>query len=236
MKTKITMIAIACLFTVVASAQSNKVLRIHSGDLILKEYKGREFTAVEIQDSETVKGEINGYEYVDLGLPSGLKWATCNVGAASPEEYGDYFHWGETTTKEEYREENCSTYGVNVGVADITGMPEYDAAAANWGGTWRIPTYDECRELFDFGEWEDSTYNGVAGMKVTGPNGNYIFLPYNGSMYGTSHTSSPGAGGYFWSGKATSDKNGYKVGFAVRHQGFSMCARYYANGVRPVSN
>ena len=120
-------------------------------------------------------GEINGYEYVDLGLPSGLKWATCNVGADLPSGFGDIFAWGEISPKDEYTSENCITMGVEFD--DISGNPQYDAARANWGGDWRIPTMDEIRELRDNCMWERVEMNGIWGMKITGSNGKSIFLP-----------------------------------------------------------
>ena len=118
----------------------------------------------------------DGHEYVDLGLS--VKWATCNVGASKPEEYGDYFAWGETSTKEEYTEENSLTYGKKM--SDIAGNAQYDAARANWGGSWRMPTEYEWQELIDKCKWEWGKVTGVKVNKVTGPNGNSIFLPAAG--------------------------------------------------------
>ena len=148
----------------------------------------------------------NGYEYVDLGLPSGLKWATCNVGASSPEEYGDYFAWGETETKSEYTYDNSLTLEKTLeylkanGYIDDEGnlTPEHDAATANWGGSWRMPTKAEQQELRDNCTWIWTAQNGVNGYKVTGPNGSCIFLPAAGYRYGSS-LSSDGDDGYYWS-------------------------------------
>ena len=133
------------------------------------------------------------HEYVDLGLS--VKWATCNVGASKPEEYGDYFAWGETSPKEKYTEENSKTYGKQM--IDIAGNALYDAARANWGGSWRMPTKYEWQELFYKCKWEWVTVNGVNGYKVTGPNGNNIFLPATGFRFGLS-LSSAGSRGYYW--------------------------------------
>ena len=141
-------------------------------------------------------GEIAGHGYVDLGLPSGLKWATCNVGATSAEDYGDYFAWGETNPKAEYTYENSITYGEQM--SDISGNAQYDAATANWGGSWRMPTIDEMRELVDHCEWEWTQVNGVDGSKVIGPNGSCIFLPAVGRRYGAS-LGHVGYNGYYWS-------------------------------------
>lgn len=140
--------------------------------------------------------KINVHKYVDLGLPSGLKWATCNVGANSPEEYGDYYAWGETETKDKYTEENSSTSGVKMN--DISGNPQYDVARKKWGGNWRMPTQAEQQELIDKCTWEWIEQNGVSGYKVTGPNGCSIFLPSAGYRYGSSLRYAVSDGG-FWS-------------------------------------
>ena len=157
-------------------------------------------------DDEPTTGTINGHEWVDLGLPSGLKWATCNVGANSPEDYGDYFAWGETNTKAEYTEENSLTYGLTMsqlqsqGYIDESGnlTPSHDAATANWGGSWRMPTETELEELDNRCTSTWTTQNGVKGYKVTGPNGNSIFLPAAGCRYGSS-LDYAGKGGFYWS-------------------------------------
>ena len=123
----------------------------------------------------------NHVHAVDLGLS--VKWACCNVGATSPEEYGDHFAWGETSPNSTYTYKNCKTYGKNIG--DISGNPAYDAATANWGDDWRMPTYDECQELVDKCPWQWTTQNGVKGCKVTSKkNGNSIFLPATGLRAG----------------------------------------------------
>lgn len=149
---------------------------------------------------------IHGHEYVDLGLPSGLKWATCNVGANKPEDYGDYYAWGETEAKSTYTKDNSLTYGLanysarRPGIADenLKLTPSYDAARANWGGSWRLPTLKELKELEDKCIWKWTTQNGVKGCQVIGPKGNSIFLPAAGSRY---ESSLSGAGNYgrYWS-------------------------------------
>ena len=153
----------------------------------------------------TLEGTFeNGYEYVDLGLS--VKWATCNIGATSPEAYGDYFAWGETTTKSDYSSSNCPTYGLSISQLQSQGYidgegnltAQYDAATANWGGDWRMPTYDELNELRRNCTWTWTTQNGVNGYNVEGPNGNSIFLPAAGYCIGSS-PSHAGGGGYYWS-------------------------------------
>ena len=133
------------------------------------------FAACEKNDVEPTAGTENGHDYVDLGLPSGLKWATCNVGASTPEDYGDYFAWGETNTKSTYSLDTY-TYTDNKPVLD----PENDAAYINWGGAWRMPTDAEWQELIDNCTWTWKTLNGINGYEVKGSNGNAIFLPAAG--------------------------------------------------------
>ena len=145
-------------------------------------------------------GKPEGHEYVDLGLS--VKWATCNVGATSPEDYGHYFAWGETSPKDEYTEDNCSTYGKEM--SDIAGDAQYDAATANWGGDWRMPTKEEMRELLNNCIWIWTTQNGVNGYNVKGPNGNSIFLPAAGERDGSSLYDA-GSGGSYWSSTPSGD-------------------------------
>lgn len=139
---------------------------------------------------------INGYDWVDLGLPSGLKWATCNVGANNPEDYGNYYAWGETEPApgNNYSESNCEAYGLSISELQSQGIidgdhnltPSHDAATANWGGIWRMPTEAEQQELLNNCTWEWTVQGGKNGCKVTGPNGNNIFLPAAGYRIGSS--------------------------------------------------
>lgn len=136
-----------------------------------------------------------GVEAVDLGLPSGIKWASCNVGATKPEEYGGYYAWGEIEEKEDYSPETYLYYKyvsgdihenqnwINIG-SEISGT-EYDVAYVKWGGNWRMPTSVEFRELITECTRVVTNYNGVKGFKLTGPNGNSIFLPFAGYRYKT---------------------------------------------------
>ena len=179
-------------------------------------------------------GMINGHQYVDLGLSSGLKWATCNIGADNPEDYGNYYAWGETETKAEYTEDNSVTFGQQLN--DISGNAQYDAAAANWGGTWRMPTKDEIRELIYNCSWTPETQNGVDGFKVTGSNGNYIFIPASGYRDGSSSYIYGEC--YYWSStphQYSSDYS-YILYSDYEYQSEDMNYRYRGLTIRPVSN
>lgn len=165
----------------------------------------------------------NGHAYVDLGLPSGTKWATMNVGATKPEEYGLYFAWGDTqgytasqvgsgegqkafawadykwsedggTTMSKYNETDGKT------VLDL----EDDAVAVAWGGSWKIPTEAQCQELIDNTTYTWTAVNGVNGGKFTASNGNYIFIPAAGIVYyGIMHY--VGDSGFIWDTSLGSD-------------------------------
>ena len=159
--------------------------------------------------------ENKEHDYVDLGLPSGLLWATCNVGANSPEEYGDYFAWGETQPKEVYNwstykycmgsyntwTKYCSSsnYGYNGFADNLTILlPEDDAATANWGNEWRMPTKEEWQELYNNTTITWIQQNGVNGRLFTASNGNSLFLPAAGCRW-DSDLLLVGSGGYYWS-------------------------------------
>lgn len=176
--------------------------------------------------------EINGHEYVDLGLS--VKWATCNVGADKPEDYGNYYAWGETSTKSSYTESNSKTYGKNY--SDIKGDSRYDAARANWGSTWKMPTKSELEELKNRCTWKWTTQNGVKGYKVTGPNGNSIFLPAAGCRDGSSLYYAGEDGLYWGSTPLESSSDGaYYLFFDSSSQGVDWFDRRYGRSVRPVS-
>lgn len=131
--------------------------------------------------SEGVNGVYRNHEYVDLGLPSGTMWATCNVGASSPEGCGNYYAWGETSPKDEYY---LGTFiGPNPNEITEPLPPEMDAATVNWGEGWTMPTYAEIKELKRHCAWRWTEVNGVEGYMVRSLNGNSIFLPYYEHRY-----------------------------------------------------
>ena len=190
-----------------------------------------EFTTLEVEED----GTINGYEYVDLGLPSGLKWATHNIGATSPSEKGDMFAWGETSPKAQYTEANCTSYALNM--QDIAGDPQYDAARANWGSTWKMPSKKDFEELMNECTWEWVVdVNGVGCKKVTGPNGNSILLPISGYVYESSLYMQDF--GYYWTSTPISTYEQFSYDFFF-DQEYNLSMGYddrcYGQAIRPVS-
>lgn len=178
-------------------------------------------------------GNYNGHEYVDLGLPSGLKWATMNVGANSPSDYGQYFAWGETVQKYDFNENNSVTYNRTMG--QIGGNPQYDVARASWGGSWRLPTKEEFEELKKNCTWVFTTQGVHNGFLVTGPNGKQIFLPAAGSRYGTSLSEAGSHGGY-WSSSPNGSISAYILSFgSIGHYLVISLWRDGGHSVRPVA-
>lgn len=200
-------------------------------------------TKKQTQKAKPLIGEINGHEWVDLGLPSGTKWATCNVGASSPEEYGDFFAWGETSTKSSYDRDNSLTYGKSIStlkseeIIDSRGIlnKRYDTANANWESTWRMPTETECDELISKCKWEWTTQRGKEGYRVIGSNGNSIFLPAAGYRYSSSLFSAVESGNY-WSSSVGNDGNyAYYLCFDSGDHSSDWYGRGHGRSVRPVS-
>lgn len=177
---------------------------------------------------------IANYKNVNyLGLS--VRWAACNVGADSPEEYGDYFAWGEITPKDEYTEENAIE--IDNDIISITGSEEYDAARAIWGAPWQLPTKVQVEELLEKGEWEWTEMNGCRGCKVTGPNGNSIFLPAAGWIQGSSLLEEGSCGSYWtderWSHMLDYGEHLYFNGDANYFDNIGM-PRFDGASVRPV--
>jgi uncharacterized protein (TIGR02145 family) len=195
---------------------------------------------------------VNGHAYVDLGLPSGLLWATCNVGASAPEDYGDYFAWGETQPKDTYlwsTYQHCNgsnstmtkyctnaDYGNNGFVDNQTTLfPEDDAATANWGSGWRMPTKEEWQELLDNTTVTWTTQNGVNGRLFTASNGNSLFLPAAGYR-NLSNLNLAGSGGYYWSSSlyTGSPYDAWNFYFGSGSYFMGYYYRYYGLSVRAV--
>ena len=190
----------------------------------------------------------NGYEYVDLGLS--VKWATMNVGAEIPEDYGDYFAWGETAPKEVYdrstykwcngSKNTLTKYNTisSYGIVDNKTQLELsdDAASVNWGGSWRIPTNTEMTELREQCTWTWITQNGVNGYKVTSKsNGNSIFLPAAGYYYDNSSNRARSYG-YYWSSLLSigNPDNAWFVYYDTGNKYGEDGNRYYGRSIRAV--
>lgn len=204
-------------------------------------------------DSSIRKNEANGHKYVDLGLS--VKWATCNIGADTPEDGGDYFAWGEVKPKEICTEDNYAfchekteTQLWNFGygskkikayddLGDNISGTRYDAARTNWGGSWRMPTKEELEELVDKCKWERAVQGGKKGYKVTGPNGNSIFLIIVGSRDGLLNIDF-GMYGCYWSSTVCKDLdiNAYAIYSNSIYDDacVDVGSRYIGRNIRPV--
>ncbi len=181
------------------------VVKVTKSYLLLLDYATG---AVAYYTSSAVPNFHNPDDYVDLGLPSGTLWATCNVGASSPEDYGDYFAWGETSAKTSYNSDwsnyfdtnddgnTFNKYYDNGGLTEL--KPEDDAAYVNWGPAWRMPSQYQIDELRTNCTWTLTAKNNVNGYEVKSPNGNSIFLPAAG-LLNVSSLLDVGSGGYYWS-------------------------------------
>ena len=225
-----------------------------------------------IQKLEDLKGSIGGggtipstMEYVDLGLPSGLKWAKCNLGASKPSESGDFYAWGETAPKADY---TWATYKwMQAGKSGRQYITKYtfadgqtggiwydsagafigdnktvldaadDAATANLGSPWRMPTEVEIKELIDNCIWTLTTQDGVNGYQLDGPNGNTIFLPYVGWRGGSGLIYAGSRAQYWSSSLNTAFSKSYEalsLDIASSFYEWDGSTRYYGLSVRPV--
>lgn len=206
---------------------------------------------------DKLEGYHNNHKWVDLGLPSGLLWATMNIGATNTHDYGDYFSWGETRPKNTYTPENTPTYGAIMPSDNISGQPRLDAARANWGGGWRMPTKEEMEELdryctaefVDINIGQEFTDNFIKICKIIGYNGVEIFLPLGGYKDGdivieSSNTNVIEAKGHYWSASPYIDDD-YTLHYAYDlnamkgiEQGDNLyipySARYYGHNIRAV--
>lgn len=177
-------------------------------------------------------------EAIDLGLPSGTKWANFNIGATKPEEYGDHYAWGEIKTKEDYTMESYAFYDQTkkqyISIGTEISQSGYDVAYMTWGDGWRMPTKAEFEELIDCCFWTWTTYNGVNGYKVESYNGNSIFLPAAGKIYEKSQNE--GEYGNYWSGtmKVNSSYYAIELLFNQSQHKINDATRIFGFTIRPV--
>ena len=188
------------------------------------------------------------HEFVDLALPSRTKWATSNLGASKPEEIGGYYAWGEVATKENYSLDNYKWWDGNkftkyctdseMGIVDnkMTLDSDDDAVRYNCGGNWRMPTRDDIQELKDNCSWEWAVVDSVPGYKVTGSNGNSIFLPAGGAFVGSEKLDE--GFGYYWLASLDDvnygDAFAYCLGVNYYDVGFTCHERSNGLQIRPV--
>lgn len=225
---------------------------------------GEEVMYIHANNNLLADGQKNGHDYVDLGLPSGTKWATANIGASVPEDYGNYYAWGETEIKEDY---SWSTYkyffdnnGDNVPYDDnwrvesgelkdigcnIAGT-QYDVAHMKWGDSWKIPTSAQMDELQnkEYCEWTWTLLNGVKGYIITSKlNGKSMFLPACGVFYKTKQQHMNTDGHYWLSTSETSNTFYadylifYSDSYETRHKSEPFQdydGRYHGRAIRPV--
>lgn len=162
-------------------------------------YKGRHVaTSAATPLPHQKKINIQATKIVDLGLPSGTKWAGWNLGACSPEQFGNYYSWGETSSAfpdEDAVNQNYKYKDNHLKILNIAGT-QYDAATASWGNRWRMPTERQIDELRNKCRWKWMSYRGIIGYAVTGPNGKSIFLPACHGEYGK--LKNVGTDGYYW--------------------------------------
>lgn len=239
MKRTFTFVA-TLLITVAMSAQT---INIHKADGSVVKFSSAEVEYIDFSEGEHTAyltcPDSNHPHMIDLDLPSGTKWACCNVGASTPEEYGNYYAWGETQPKSVYDKDTYQYYNDNTGYvnigSDIAGT-SYDAATANWGAPWCMPSLTQIQELLNNTTSTWTTQNGVNGRMFIGSNDCTIFLPAAGLLWG-GELDNAGSWGYYWS-SALDESRPYIAynlyfgsGYAFWHGGY-----YCVDGqsVRPV--
>ena len=208
-------------------------------------WHGTKSETIQAVDSITFIKSEEKATYIDLGLS--VKWGTCNIGAKNPEDFGNFYQWGDIKTKESY-DWNTYKYGTdrnnlekyNVKDGKTTLDSEDDAAIANMNEGWRMPTPAEIKELVEKCTWEWTTVNNVNGYKVTGKNGNSIFLPAAGVMF----DKNPYYGGKYGYYLSNTLREGDEAYIKMYAQGFSFqshkyqaddrIARNYGIPIRPV--
>lgn len=207
-----------------------------------------------VKDNDNTHGFTNGHEWVDLGLPSGTLWATCNVGASNPDEYGDYFAWGEMEIKDDYgwstylhcygtsdsMKKYCtnSEYGYYGFIDNLTELESVDdAATANWGDEWQMPSKEQLSELisYKYTITEYKTLNGINGRLISSKsNGRSVFLPAAGYLGSGNWSGNVGYGGYYWSHSLVYAPDAWGLYFFPSDIYVTGSKRNYGHSIRPV--
>ena len=174
-------------------------------------------------------GYNNGHGYVDLGLPSGTKWATCNIGASVPEGKGNYFAWGEINEKTNYSVTNSKTVNKELDYY------QFDAARNKWGSTWQTPSMKQFQEIILKCNWIWGKLGNSVGYKIVGPNGKSIFLPAVGAK--ENNTILDNKQGNYWSSDTHSSNSfAYYLYFSDTKYTIDFCSRAYGKNIRPIIN
>ena len=251
--------SINAAFCIALSAPAQDIMVIEMNDNTIYEYNVKDIDDVLFLSVDNIPSNSIAYHncpdehhphLIDLGLPSGTKWACCNVGATVPEAYGGYFAWGETEEKDIYDDvtylyssgidkDGDGFYDADVSyqiIGDDIAGTEYDAALANWGGSWRMPSAEQCQELDSKCRSIWTTRNGVNGRLFTGPSGGKIFLPAGGhrSMFLVTFV---GSYGYYWTSSFNPEYVSLGLGFLFNSQMLDMDfadRRYRGKSVRAV--
>ena len=224
--------------SVIWTSSNEAVAEVYNNGMVTAKANGTCIITCSARDGSGVKAECkvrvkmpDTIQAMDLGLPSGTLWATCNIGASSMEECGDYFAWGETEPKEEYgwidKEDD--------GLTEL--LPENDAATANWGNDWQMPSREQIEELRDYTTmiWVTGS-NGVNGkLLISKLNGASIFLPAAGFRYEANFDDAGSAGNY-WSRSLSTDGSNlaYALSFSSGYFNRISANRYRGQSVRPV--
>lgn len=249
MKKQFFLLLVTSLMAITSAFAQTRELQIFKGGILIQSFPLSNIDSIKVVDVADIPNPPAQAQAVDLGLS--VKWANMNVGASKPEDYGDYFAWGETKPKTNY---DWSTYkwcngsyymmtkyctNSSYGTVDNKGIlePEDDAARANWGDKWRMPTYSEQIELSTRCTWRMTSLYGVNGYLVTGPSGNSIFLPAAGSRQGSSLMGT-GEYGNFWRSDVNLSTPIWANGLLINdmeHSPYFGSSRCNGLSVRPVT-
>lgn len=246
---KILLTLTALCLTLFTQAQNTETMYIYYSDGMIEQVEVASIDSITFALPPTTPESVTDGLAIDLGLPSGIKWASHNVGATSPEEYGGYYAWGETEEKSNYYWDSYKhSSGISSTFTKYNGESDYgtvdnktvldledDVAHVKWGGNWRMPTKDEQDELATECTWKWTTLNGVNGYKVIGPNGNSIFLPAAG-YYSFTDFYDGDSYGYYWSSSLSNiyPTSAIDLYFNKYYFDYNYDSRYQGQSVRPV--
>ena len=195
-------------------------------------------TIAPMEEYGPTEGKLNGHEWVDLGLPSGVRWSTCNIDATAPGQPGKLYAWGETATKTNFVDANSKTN--NKQMEDISGDPTYDVATVKWGKGWRLPTEKEFYELLCYCNYEYEPNGNIYWQKFTSRiNNKVLYLPATGFKESSDKLRYPKTNGSYWTSSPVIDQYNSAAGiyhFAVDEGRMSHGGRSMGNAVRPVTS